>query len=153
MIQSSQSLYLAYESWSPVSRELTERARRVLPGGDTRASAYYKPYPLYIEGGSGCRVVDADEHEYVDFMNNFTSLIHGHAHPSVVKAVSEQVSRGSAHAAPTRSQLELATLLCRRIESVDELRFTSSGSEATLMALRAARAVTGKHKTMKIEGG
>ncbi len=153
MDASERSLVEAYEDWTKLSRDLIGEARRYFPGGDTRTSAHYTPYPAFVESGRGCRVIDADGHEYVDFMNNFTSLIHGHAHPGVVEAIAEQASRGTAYAAPTRSQLELARILCERVPGVDLLRFCSSGSEATLMALRAARAFTGRQRIMKIEGG
>ena len=143
----------SYEAFSPTSKAHIEEARRCFPGGDTRMSAHYPPYPLFIERGAGCTVHDADGHALVDFMNNFTSLIHGHAEPSVVEAVHEQMQRGSAYAAPTRSQIELATDLIARLPSVDQLRFTASGSEATLMTLRCARAATGRQKIMKMEGG
>jgi glutamate-1-semialdehyde 2,1-aminomutase len=86
-------------------------------------------------------------------MNNFTSLIHGHAFPPVVDAVTEQIRRGSAYAAPTGSQIALAEIIRDRVPSIEQLRFTSSGSEATLMTLRCARAVTGRQKIMKMEGG
>jgi glutamate-1-semialdehyde 2,1-aminomutase len=142
-----------YRDWSPGSERLADEARKYLPGGDTRSSAHYLPYPLAMQSGRGCRLVDVDGHELIDFMNNFTSLIHGHAHAPTVEAVQEQMTRGSAHAAPGDSQLELARLLCERVPSVDELRFCSSGSEATQMAVRAARAFTGRPKVMKIEGG
>jgi glutamate-1-semialdehyde 2,1-aminomutase len=143
----------AYEAWSKLSGELIEEARRYFPGGDTRMSAYYSPYPLFIERGEGCRVYDADGHELIDFMNNFTSLLLGHAHSAVVKAVTDQLRLGTAYAAPARNQVELAQLLCARVPSVEQLRFTSSGTEATLMALRCARAFTGRQKVMKVEGG
>jgi glutamate-1-semialdehyde 2,1-aminomutase len=104
-------------------------------------------------GGEGFLLRDVDGHEYVDFMNNFTSLIHGHAHPPTVAAVSAQVAQGSALAAPTTSQVELARTICERVPSVELLRFTSSGSEATNLCIRAARAFTGKPKVMKVEGG
>jgi glutamate-1-semialdehyde 2,1-aminomutase len=142
-----------YRDWSPGSARRSEQARRHLPGGDTRSSAHYLPYPLAARHGRGCRLTDVDGHELIDFMNNFTSLIHGHAHPATVRAVQEQMARGSAHAALTDSQLELARLLCERVPSLDELRFCSSGSEATQMAVRAARAFTGRPKVMKMEGG
>jgi glutamate-1-semialdehyde 2,1-aminomutase len=96
---------------------------------------------------------DADGHEIVDCMNNFTSLILGHANSAVVDAVSEQMRRGSAYAAPTRSQVALAETIRARVPSVEQLRFTSSGSEATLMTLRCARAFSGRQKIMKMEGG
>jgi glutamate-1-semialdehyde 2,1-aminomutase len=143
----------AYEDWSKLSGELIEEARRYFPGGDTRMSAHYPPYPVFIERGEGCRLYDVDGHELIDFMNNFTSLLLGHAHPAVVRAVDEQVRRGTAYAAPTRSQIELARLLCDRVPSVEQIRFCSSGTEATLMALRAARAFTRRQKVMKMEGG
>lgn len=153
MLHDARSLYAAYEESTKKSREWIERAREVFPGGDTRMSAHYAPYPVFMERGAGCRLVDVDGHEYVDFMNNFTSLIHGHAHPATVAAVSEQLSRGSAYAAPTASQVELGRAIVERVPSIERLRFTSSGSEATLMALRAARAFTGRQKVMKVEGG
>ncbi len=143
----------AYEDWSKLSGELAEEARRYFPGGDTRASAHYAPYPVSIERGEGCRVYDADGHALIDFMNNFTSQILGHAHPAVVEAVTEQVRLGTAYAAPTRSQVALARNLCERVPSLERIRFCSSGTEATLMTLRAARAFTGRQKVMKMEGG
>ncbi len=142
-----------YAEWASTSAKLADEARRYLPGGDTRASAHYLPFPVFMCAGRGCRIEDVDGHEFVDFMNNFTSLIHGHAHAPTVRAVSEQVARGSAYAAPTESQIELARLICARVTSVEELRFTSSGSEATNMCMRAARAFTGKSRIIKIEGG
>jgi glutamate-1-semialdehyde 2,1-aminomutase len=150
---SADELERMYREWSPGSARRAEQARRYLPGGDTRSSAHFLPYPLAAAGGRGCHLTDVDGHELVDFMNNFTSLIHGHAHPATVRAVQAQMALGSAHAAPTESQIELARLLCERVPSLDELRFCSSGSEATQMAVRAARAFTGKSKIVKMEGG
>src|SRR5512139_1888178 len=106
-----QELFDAYRGFAKRSGELGERARRAFPGGDTRASAHFAPWPLVVERGEGCRLFDADGHELLDFMNNFTSLVHGHAHPAVVAAVAEQAARGTAYAAPTRSQVALAELL------------------------------------------
>jgi glutamate-1-semialdehyde 2,1-aminomutase len=146
-------IHQAYRAWSPESARLAEAACGVFPGGDTRMSAHYGPYPLAVEGALGCRLHDADGHRLLDFMNNFTSLALGHANPAVVEAVSEQMRRGSVYAAPTRSQVELGELLQQRIPSIEQLRFTSSGSEATLMTLRCARAVTGRSRIMKMEGG
>jgi glutamate-1-semialdehyde 2,1-aminomutase len=146
-------VYREYLSWSAASAALIEEAREVFPGGDTRMSAHFAPYPLFIERAEGARLHDADGHVIVDFMNNFTSLIHGHANAGVVTAVQTQVAKGTAYAAPTRSQVALGRLLCERIPGVEQLRFTSSGTEATLMALRCARAYTGRQKIMKMEGG
>ena len=153
MGRAAEELLTRYEDWAKSSARLHEEARRYLPGGDTRASAHYKPFPLFMSRGEGCRLWDVDGRELCDFMNNFTSLIHGHAHPPTVRAVSEQIARGSAYAAPTETQIELARMICERVPSVEELRFTSSGSEATNMCLRAARAFTGRSRIVKIEGG
>ncbi|MBN1663607.1 MAG: aspartate aminotransferase family protein [Deltaproteobacteria bacterium] len=142
-----------YEAFSPRSREAAVAARDVFPGGDTRSSAHFAPYPLFVERAAGACLYDADGHRLLDFMNNFTSLIHGHAQPDVVLAVKEQIARGSAYAAPTASQVLLAQHLRDRVPGVEQLRFCSSGSEATLMAIRCARAATGRQKIMKMEGG
>ena len=153
MSQLRERVYADYRRWSARSAALIEEARQVFPGGDTRMSAHFAPYPLFIEHAEGARLHDADGHELIDFMNNFTSLVHGHANPSVVAAVGEQMALGSAYAAPTRSQVALGRLICERVPGVEQLRFTSSGTEATLMGLRCARAYTGRQKIMKMEGG
>jgi glutamate-1-semialdehyde 2,1-aminomutase len=146
-------LIAAYRAFSPTSAALAARAQAVFPGGDTRSSAHYAPYPLVMEEASGCRVTDVDGNQILDFMNNFTSLIHGHAHPDVVAAVQAQAPKGSAYAAPNLAQIELAELIVDRVPSIEQMRFTSSGTEGTLMAVRCARAATGRQKIMKMEGG
>jgi glutamate-1-semialdehyde 2,1-aminomutase len=153
MAVTEESLLRAYEQHGKRSREWILQAREALPGGDTRASAHYGPYPLFMTHGEGCRLFDLDGHSYTDFMNNFTSLIHGHGHKDVVRAIVEQAPLGTAYAAPTRSQVELAQLLIERVPGLELVRFTSSGSEATEMAVRGARAVTGRPKILKFEGG
>jgi glutamate-1-semialdehyde 2,1-aminomutase len=142
-----------YQAWSPRSAEIMARGKKVFPGGDTRASAHFSPYPLVMERGEGCHLYDVDGHEFLDFMNNFTSLIHGHAHPETVKAITKQAPLGCAFAAPSSSQIELAELIVSRVPSIEQMRFCSSGSEATLMALRCSRAISGRQKIMKMEGG
>lgn len=146
-------LVIKYKNFSPISENLAAKAREVFPGGDTRASAHYSPYPLSISKASGCVLTDVDGNQILDFMNNFTSLIHGHAHPQVVDAVQNQISLGSAYAAPSKNQIELAQLITERIPSVEQMRFTSSGTESTTMAIRCSRAATGRQKIMKMEGG
>ncbi len=115
-----------------------------MPGGSTRTTVYTAPYPPYVEAGEGLRVRDVDGNVYRDFLCNYTSLILGHAHPAVVAAVEAQVRRGSAFAAPTETEIELAEEIRRRVPSIDHLRFTSSGTEATMFAIRAARAHAGR---------
>jgi glutamate-1-semialdehyde 2,1-aminomutase len=123
---------------------LFERAIRVLPGGSTRTTVFAPPSPPYLVSGSGIRVEDVDGNAYRDFLGNYTSLILGHAHPRVVAAVEEQVRRGSAFGAPGELEIALAEELVRRIDSVERVRFTNSGTEATMFAIRAARAFTGR---------
>ena len=137
---------------TPRSRELQEEAAKYLPGGSSRAAAWLDPYPVFVVRGQGTRIYDADGNEYLDFMINATSLILGHAHPLVVKKLQEQASKGTAFANPTEHQTRLAKILCQRIPSLEQVRFVNSGTEATLNALRAARAYTGKYKIAKFEG-
>jgi glutamate-1-semialdehyde 2,1-aminomutase len=141
-----------YETTSK-ARSHYEIACKYLPGGTTRTLSFFQPYPVFIERGEGCRIFDVDGNERIDFFNNATSLILGHANPAVVTAVQERVAQGTAFHAPTMMEVELAKLLCERVPSVERVRFMNSGTEAVLMALRAARAFTGKMKIGKMEGG
>ena len=134
----------AYLARTPRSRAIFERAAGVLPGGSTRTTVYTPPYPPYLVSGQGLRIRDVDGNEYRDFLGNYTSLILGHAHPAVVEAVETQIRRGSAFGAPTEAEVALAEELCRRLPSVEQVRFTNSGTEATMFAIRAARAFTGR---------
>ncbi|HKE30228.1 MAG TPA: aspartate aminotransferase family protein [Candidatus Angelobacter sp.] len=135
------------------SAALHEEAKKFLPGGDTRSATYFDPYPLYIQQGSDCRITDVDGNEYIDFFNNYKSLIHGHAHPRITEAVSRQLAKGTAYAAPLEVQTRLAEVLCERISSLKQVRFCNSGTEATMGAIRAAKAFTGRNKIIKMEGG
>jgi glutamate-1-semialdehyde 2,1-aminomutase len=140
-----------YLARTPRSGALFERAARSLPGGSTRTTVYAAPYPPYLVEGRGIRVRDVDGNVYRDFLGNYTSLILGHAHPAVVDAVTAQVRRGSAFAAPTEVEVELAEELCRRLPSVERVRFTTSGTEATMFALRVARAFTQRDLVARFE--
>lgn len=142
-----------YQHKTPRSAGLHQRATKVMPGGDTRTGTFHLPYPIYVSRGHGCRLWDADGNEYRDFLNNFTSLLHGHAHPVVHEALVTQAARGTVHGTANELQVELAELLCDRVPSVERLRFCNSGTEATLFALRAAKAFTGRAKIMKMGGG
>ena len=134
------------------SQKMYDRALASLPGGNTRTTVFMKPYPIYAARGEGCRVFDLDGNPFIDCINNFTSLIHGHAHPALIKAATDQLALGSAFGLPTQSEVELAELLAARLPSVDQVRFTNSGTEAVMMALKAARAFTGRPKIAKCEG-
>jgi glutamate-1-semialdehyde 2,1-aminomutase len=141
-----------YPDSHPQSRELYARALSSLPGGNTRTTVFMKPFPIYAARGSGCRVWDVDGNEYIDCINNFTSLIHGHAHPALIAAATKQLALGSAFGMPTESEVDLAELLVDRLPSVEQVRFANSGTEAVMMALKAARAYTGRPKIAKCEG-
>jgi glutamate-1-semialdehyde 2,1-aminomutase len=141
-----------YRQLTPNSAELYERAQAALPGGDTRQSVFFKPYPLFLDGGQGAYVEDEDGNRYLDCSNCWTALVLGHAHPAVVEAVAQQVARGTAFAAANRFAPELAELLKERVPSIEKLRFANSGTEATMFSVRAARAFTGRRKIVKMLG-
>jgi glutamate-1-semialdehyde 2,1-aminomutase len=141
----------AYRARTPRSAAMFERAAMSLPGGSTRTTIYSAPYPPYMVRGQGIRTWDVDGNEYRDFLGNYTSLVLGHAHPEVVAAVEAQVRRGSAFAAPTETEIELAEVIRSRLPSIERIRFTNSGTEATMFALRAARAFTGRDLIAKFE--
>jgi glutamate-1-semialdehyde 2,1-aminomutase len=147
----SSTLIAEYLARTPRSAALFERATASLPGGSTRTTIFNAPYPPYMARGEGLRTWDLDGNEYRDFLGNYTSLILGHAHPEVVAAVEAQVRRGSAFAAPTETEIELAEEIRRRLPSIERIRFTNSGTEATMFALRAARAITGRPLIAKFE--
>ncbi|HEX5504424.1 MAG TPA: aminotransferase class III-fold pyridoxal phosphate-dependent enzyme, partial [Thermomicrobiales bacterium] len=138
--QATSAIERRYRERTPRSAALHEAATASLPGGDTRSVAHYRPYPLAIDRGRGAVLTDVDGNEYLDFLNNYTSLIHGHAHPRIVAAVTAQVARGTAYAAATASQADLARLIRARVPAVAAVRFCNSGTEATMNAVRAARA-------------
>jgi glutamate-1-semialdehyde 2,1-aminomutase len=118
----------------------------------SRGDTVYAPGPILLERGRGSHVWDADGNEYIDFMMSFGALIQGHAHAVLVKTVSEAVAEGSHFAAATSAEVEAAESLRRMVPSAEVVRFTNSGSEATMLALRLARAHTGRTKFLKFEG-
>jgi glutamate-1-semialdehyde 2,1-aminomutase len=134
------------------SEQLFDRAKKVLPGGVSRYTIYRSPYPIYVSHGEGCRVVDLDGNVRIDFANNMASLIHGHAHPKIVAAVSEQLSKGTAFTLATEAEVLHAELMCDRVSSFDKICFMNSGTEAVMAAIKAARSFTGRPKIAKIEG-
>lgn len=134
------------------SAHLFERARRVMPAGNSRLTVAQSPYPIYIDRAEGCRVWDVDGVERIDCVNNMTSLIHGHRHPAVSKALAEQADRVWTVAAPTEPEIRLAEILVERLPAMDQVRFCNSGTEAVMFATRAARAFTGRNKLAKAEG-
>jgi glutamate-1-semialdehyde 2,1-aminomutase len=142
----------AYAKPDSNSAALWERAQRVLPGGNSRTTVYMAPRPIYAAEGEGCWIVDVDGDRRLDLLNNYTSLIHGHAHPAVTEAATRRLARGASFPLPTAEEIELATLITERVASVEHVRFTNSGSEAVMMAIKAARGFTGRPKIAKFEG-
>lgn len=151
--ETAAELIAEFRRRTPRSAEAFAAAKQVMPGGDTRTVAFHPPYPLTVARGQGCRFVDVDGNEYVDVLNNYTSLIHGHAHPAITAAVTEQLPKGTNYATAVAAQTRLAEILTSRVASVDLVRFTNSGTEATMNAVRAARAFTGRDLIVKMEGG
>ena len=142
-----------YREKTPESERLYKRFCGCLAGGETRSVSYYHPYPLTIDHGKGCEIFDADGNRYYDFVNNYTSLIHGHANPQVLEAMYSAAQKGTAAPAGLIEQMELAEYICGRVPSVERMRFCNSGTEATLFAVRAAKAFTGKTGLLKALGG
>ncbi len=134
------------------SREIIEDAKRFVPDGDMRVSIWFEPYPAVMAKGDGCHLYDEDGNDYLDFSNNWTSMVLGNNHPKVVDAICRQAPMGSAMAAPPKQAYEWAQILCERVPSMERVRFCTSGTEAVMFAIRAARAFTGKDKILKMEG-
>ena len=134
------------------SAELFRQAQEFLPGGVSRNTLLRSPQPYYAAHASGCRTVDVDGVERIDFANNMASLIHGPGHHAIVEAVTGQLSRGTAFTMATEAEIIFARHLCGRSPSFDKIRFVNSGTEAVMAALKAARAFTDRPKIAKIEG-
>jgi glutamate-1-semialdehyde 2,1-aminomutase len=134
------------------SAELYQRALEVMPGGCSRNTVLRKPHPLYAERGEGCYVTDIEGVKRIDFANNMASLIHGHAHPKIISAVTEQMHKGTAFTMATEIEVRYAEHLCSRNPGFEKMRFVNSGTEAVMSCLKAARAYTGRPKIAKVEG-
>jgi len=142
-----------YIERTPTSRQLFEAAQEVFPGGDTRAAVYHEPYPSFVDSASGCTVTTVDGEELVDFLNNYSVTVLGHAPPAVTDASSERLRQGNAVGAPTEAATALARRLVERVPSLDRIRFCNSGTEATMNAIRVARAYTGQDRVLTVNGG
>jgi glutamate-1-semialdehyde 2,1-aminomutase len=137
------------------SARLYERALRLMPGGvnsPVRAMRSIGRDPIFVAAGAGPIITDVDGNDYIDWVSSWGPLILGHAHPGVVAAVSEAAARGTSFGAPTPGEVELAEQIAGRVPSVEMLRMTSSGTEASMSALRLARAATGRDAVLKFAG-
>ncbi len=141
---------LEFERRRPRSRELVQRAREHSPGGVPSSFQDSPPFPIFVDRGAGSRVWDADDNEYVDFHNGFGVNVVGHAHPLVVAAIAERAGRGTHFAQPGEDFVVVAAELARRFQ-LPQWRFTNSGTESTLDAVRLARGFTGRERLVKIE--
>jgi len=142
-----------YRARTRESASLYEAAKKVMPGGNSRQASFWTPHPLAIERGEGVYLYDVDGHRYFDLINNYTSMVHGHAYPPIVAAVEKQTRNSTAWAAGNVLQNSLAEQLVARLPSVDQVRFTNSGTEAGALAFTIARKITGRQKLLMARFG
>ncbi len=138
-----------------MSQRQFEQAKQYIPGGvnsPVRAFQGVGGTPVFLQSGRGAHVRDVEGREYIDYVGSWGPLICGHAHPRIVAALQEQAGQGSSFGAPTEIETELARRICERVTSCEKVRFVSSGTEATMSAIRLARAATGRDEVIKIDG-
>jgi glutamate-1-semialdehyde 2,1-aminomutase len=141
-----------YASRTPGSRALWERARKLLPNGVTHVARHLDPYPIYVARAAGSHKWDVDGNEYIDYFGGHGALLLGHCHPEVTEAVREQIGKGAHYGASHALEVEWAEAIASMIPSAERVRFTVTGTEATHLAMRLARAATGKPKVMRFAG-
>jgi len=134
------------------SEDLFNEAKKYLPGGVDSPVRAFKPYPFFAECASGSHLKDVDGKDYIDYCLAYGPLVLGHSHPDIIKAVKKQLELGTAYGVPTQNEIELAKLVTGWVPCADMVRFVNSGTEATMSAIRLARAVTGRKKIVKFEG-
>ena len=137
-----------FASLNPKSQAADKSAERYMPGGNTRAVLHYDPFPLTMATGEGAELTDLDGHRYVDFVGEFSAGLFGHSDEIIKAAIIDAVGKGIVMGSPTLYERELAGLICERFESIDQLRFCNSGTEANLLALATARSLTGRNKIL-----
>jgi glutamate-1-semialdehyde 2,1-aminomutase len=142
----------AYADKTPRSRALHQRAKELFANGVTHVGRYLEPHPVYVERAAGSRKWDVDGNEYVDYIGGHGALILGHNDPGVVEAAEAQARKGAHYGASHELEIEWAELICELIPSAERVRFTNSGTEATHLALRVARAFTGRPKVIRFAG-
>ncbi len=138
-----------YSAKTPTSFKLYQRAREVFPSGVTHDTRYLQPYPVTITRAAGSRKWDVDGNEYIDYFGGHGALLLGHNHPVVVEAVGKQLEQGTHFGASHELELEWAELIVDMVPCAEKVRFTSSGTEASLLGIRVARAFTGKNKILR----
>src|SRR5271169_485765 len=148
-ITTNSPIIAAYRAATPGSAAAAEKASRLFPSGITHDSRYIEPYGLYITRAKGPRKWDVDGNCYVDYFGGHGALLLGHSHPEVVAAVHEQIERGTHYGASHEREIAWAEWILKLVPSAERVRFTSSGTEATLMAVRLSRAFSGKSKIIR----
>ena len=134
------------------SEELFKEAQNYLPGGVDSPVRAYKPYPFFAKKANGSKIVDVDGNSYIDYCLAYGPLVLGHANPQIMSEVAKQLKIGSAYGVPTENEIKLAKLVIKKVPCAEMVRFVNSGTEATMSAIRLARAATGKKKIIKFEG-
>src|SRR5215469_6316389 len=142
-----------YRACNPKSLAQHREACAALPGGNTRSAIHVDPFPLTMTCGEGARLWDLDGHEYVDFLSEFTAGIYGHSHPAIRGAIEAALDGGLNFGAHNALEARFAAAICARFPSIELVRFTNSGTEANLMAVSAACAITGRPKILVFKGG
>ena len=142
-----------YRARNRQSLDQHRRACAAMPGGNTRSAIHVDPFPLTIVCGEGARLWDLDGHEYVDFLSEFTAGIYGHSHPEIRRAIETALADGLNFGAHGATEARFAAAVCARFPSIELVRFTNSGTEANLMVVSAARAITGRPKILVFKGG
>ena len=142
----------AYIAGNPKSFARHQEACEAMPGGNTRTTLHNAPFPLTVVRGEGCRLWDADGHEYIDVLGEYTAGIYGHSHPVIRAAIDRALNHGWNYGGRNANEAKLAKLVADRMPSIDLVRFTNSGTEANLMAIAAARRHTGRSKVLVFDG-
>lgn len=143
------SIQARYVERTPASRRAMERAARSMTRGLTRSLSWFRPYPVVFESGQGAVLRDLDGNEYIDLFSNGLSLMHGHRHPEITEAVAAALARGTAWPGASDAQIEFAELLCARLRPDGEMRFANTGTEATMLGVKLARAATKRTMIVK----
>src|SRR5271155_2362929 len=142
-----------YQARNPKSLAQHREASAAMPGGNTRSAIHVDPFPLTMVRGEGARLWDLDGHEYVDYLSEFTAGIFGHSHPAIRQAIAAALDGGLNFCSHNATEAKFAAAICARFPSIELVRFTNSGTEANLMAVSAARAITGRPKILVFDGG
>ena len=152
MVKSLEKLQTEFQKVTPKSFNEWNNNKKILPGGVIKGAYFSSPYPIYIEKAEGCKLFDIDGREYIDFSNHHTAMILGHSHPAVIQAVKDAVNNGLALSAPSILEGQIANEFIKRFPSIDQIRYTNSGTESSITAARMVRAITGKSKIAKFAG-